>query len=1468
MSTQDERRSAILTEVGALIGPGSTATPALIEAYYRHVLTEDLAARSSEDLLGALLAHLALARERTPGQTAVQAFTPRVETHGWAPGNTVIQVVTDDAPFIVDSITVLLDRLGEEIRLFVHPILRVQRDDAGLITGFENEDGIAESWVSVEVPRAGGQEALDTLAETVRGVVNEVEAAVADWRAMVERAEEISAGLAHSPAAVGADERGRVAELLDWLVRDHFVFLGYRRYELQEHDGGTALVQVPGSGLGLMRGDGGTPTRPLSGVLLDKALDPELLIITEANAMSTVHRAAHLDYVGVKTFDEQGRVNGEHRFIGLFTSAVHHSSVLEIPVIATKVGQVLERAGLEADSHAGTRLVNLLERYPRDDLFQSDVGYLAEVTTRIIASRFHRRTLLFARPDAFGRFTSCLVVLPRDRYTPRVRERIEAILMRAYHGTAAEHSVRVSDSTMAILHFVIRRDSVDAPTVDLDVVQEWIRAAVRTWHGEWRDALIAEFGEVEAARLAQRWADGFDEAYKAQHSPRMSAVDVSHLEALTVSDTSGDTSGDTTADAGLRAGLYQELDGAAGARRLRLYSARALELTEVLPILLDFGLRVLDERTTRVVANDGSQGYILDFGIAAEESFWRSGTGPEAGFLPAFLAVWRRRAESDPLNQLVGTANLTWMQVVVLRLVATYLRQTTPYSLNYLEAALVENAEIARHLVSLFEARFALAADGTDGADATGREQLEDAAAQGIEAALENVPSLDHDTMIRAYVDVIRAGQRTNFYQPADGLPPEAVAFKLVPGLVPHLPAPRPLVEAWVYSPRLEGVHLRFGKVARGGLRWSDRRDDFRTEVLGLVKAQMVKNSVIVPAGAKGGFCPKNLPDPQKDRGAWLAAGRSAYEQFVGALLTVTDTIRDGATVNPERVVRHDADDTYLVVAADKGTASFSDLANEVSAAYDFWLGDAFASGGSSGYDHKGMAITARGAWESVKRHFLEMDIDTQTTDFTVVGVGDMSGDVFGNGMLLSRHLKLVAAFDHRHIFIDPTPDPETSFAERERMFALPHSSWADYDTSLISTGGGVFPRSAKSIDVTPQMREALGLGNAFADGHATPAELMRAILVAPVDLLWNGGIGTYIKATDELNSEVGDRANDAIRVNGADLRCRVVGEGGNLGASQRGRIEAAQNGIRINTDAIDNSGGVDSSDQEVNIKILLGTVEAAGRMTRPQRDELLRSMTDEVAEKVLRTNYEQNVLLANARHEGAEMSAAYERLMTWLEEHGGLDRDLEALPSSDELVRRGEKGRGLTSPELAVLVAYAKLTIEAQLLDTTLPDDPWFEQELAEYFPEPLREFTDALQGHPLRREIIATRLSNSVVNRGGITFVLRAMEDTGATLAEAVKAYVVAREVFRLRDFVLQVEALDCHVPTASQCELYLQFTRLLDTGVRELLATPLGGVADEIARYASEAKGSGDAPTSTGELADQAFREVERTRGDSAA
>ncbi|WP_028709720.1 NAD-glutamate dehydrogenase [Propionicicella superfundia] len=1427
MSVTQERRCDLLAAAAGLhADPQAEPVAALLDAYYRHVLTEDLVQRRPDDLLGTVLSHRAAAAVRGRGEVLVHVFTPSVEAHGWATGNTVVQIVTDDTPFVVDSVTAELGRAGHEIRLLVHPQLPVVRDGEGRLTAVSPDpDAVVESWVDVEIARVSDPATVASVSARLRRVLGDVRAVVDDWQPMVTRAAAVAADVGEGVLPAAVDEVARVRSLLEWMTADNFLFLGYCRYRLVGEEGDPVLEPVDDTGLGLLRSRVSGDRRRLTGRVAAKAVEPSLLVLTKANSRSTVHRSSYLDYVGIKTFDDAGRVTGEHRFLGLFTSHAYNASVTAIPFLAAKVTRARELSGFADNSHSAKDLVSVLETYPRAELFQASAEVLSEVATSVVASRHHRQTQLFLRRDDYGRFTSCLVYLPRDRYDTEVRHRIEALLLSALDGVSAEHTALVTDSPLAMVHFVVRAaPGSEPPVVEAGELEGWLRSAVRTWDSDWRDAMFAEFGEEDAARLVDRWAGAFDDAYRATYPARVAAVDVRHLEGLGGS---------------LALNLTQPQGSAATERRLKLYSAQPIELNAVMPVLLDFGLQVTDERPHRVCPAGGDGRYILDFGIRAPAAeYWTRGGGDvREAFLDAISAVWSGLAESDRFNQLVGTIGATWSQIVCLRAVAAYLKQTTHYSQRYLEVALTGNPEIAASLVELFETRFD--PDRFVGQDEA-RNVAEEAVTRRVVEQLADVPSLDHDTIVRSFLSVIRATTRTNFYQSAwrvdSAAAPMPIALKLDPREVPHLPAPRPMYEVWVYSPAVEGVHLRFGKIARGGLRWSDRQEDFRTEVLGLVKAQMVKNAVIVPTGAKGGFYPKRLPDPQHRR-EWLDRGADAYRMFVGALLSVTDNLVGGVVVPPARVVRRDGDDTYLVVAADKGTAAFSDLANSVAEERGFWLGDAFASGGSTGYDHKAMGITARGAWESVRRHFLGLGVDPAKDEVTVVGIGDMSGDVFGNGMLLSRHLRLVAAFDHRHIFVDPDPDPEVGFAERKRLFDLPGSSWADYAPELLGEGGGVFPRTAKSIPVSERMRAVFPLGDAT---RVTPDELIRAVLCADVDLLWNGGIGTYVKASDEQHADIGDRANDGVRVDGRQLRCRVVGEGGNLGVSQRGRIEAALHGVRVNTDAIDNSGGVDSSDHEVNLKILLAHALRGGEMTWRQRNEVLRSMSDDVAARVLRTNYEQNVLLSNARHLGDGMLGAHDRLMEWLEDRGMLDRALEALPDHAALQQRAKDGVGLTSPEFSVLVAYAKMALKDALLESTLPDDPWFEATLGEYFPPRVRGDDAAMAAHPLRREIIATQVANSLVNRGGITFAHRAMEETGASVPEIAKAFVVCREAFDMAGFVREVEALDGRASAAVQSELYIEFRRLLDQAVRTLLArrTGLAGVQDEIDRYRSAA------------------------------
>ena len=1400
-------------------GPDAIHDPelgAFLTRYYRHVAAEDLLGRDASDVLGAALSHRRLAADRPVGSARVRVFTPSVEDHGWMSAHTVVEVVTDDMPFLVDSVAAVLHHANLNVHLVVHPQFSVVRSLPGQLEHLEladdsaepDADAVPEAWMHFEVDRLSDPGQLRALEESLLESLRDVREVVEDWEKMREAALRVADSLVSHPPPLPEAEVADAWELLRWLVDDHFTFLGYREYTLESRDGEDVLATVPGSGLGLLRTDRteSVSFSKLPPEVRARAREKKLLVLTKANSRSTVHRSAYLDYIGVKSFDADGNVSGERRLLGLLTASAYSESVQRIPVLRRRAKSVLEMAGFPAMSHSGKDLMQILETYPRDELFQMDSEELLPIVTAVLHLAERRQVRVFLRPDRYGRFMSAMVYLPRDRYTTKVRLAMEAILLEAFDGDTADYTARVSESVLARLHYVIRASSGGSlADVDVSALERRLAQATRSWDDDFSEALLDQLGEERAVRLLRRYGGAFPEAFKEDFPARAAVADVKRMEEL-------------SEDGAMGMNLYEPPNAQPGERRFKVYRAGAeMSLAEVLPVLQKMGVEVTDERPYEIERRDGVRLWLYDFGLR------HAAPGDGAADVPSeelkqlfqatFAAAWDGRIESDGLNALVMLAGLSWRQASVLRAYTKYLRQAgSTFSQEYVELALSSNLGLARRLVELFEARFDPAFSGD-------REAAMGQIVQSVLTGLESVRSLDQDRIIRSLLGLVRATLRTNYYQPGpDGAPKPFISFKLDPQQIPELPAPRPTFEIWVYSPRVEGVHLRFGPVARGGLRWSDRREDFRTEVLGLVKAQAVKNAVIVPVGAKGGFVPKQLPDPVNGREAWLSEGVRAYRCFISGLLDITDNLVDGVIVPPLNVVRHDGDDAYLVVAADKGTATFSDIANGIAKDYGFWLGDAFASGGSAGYDHKAMGITARGAWESVKRHFRELGLDTQTEDFSVIGIGDMSGDVFGNGMLLSEHIRLVAAFDHRHIFLDPNPDAATAFAERKRLFELPRSSWEDYDASLLSEGGGIYPRSAKSVPITPEVAEVLDLGEVT---RLTPHELMRAVLRAPVDLFWAGGIGTYVKAESESQSDAGDKANDAIRINGADVRARVVGEGGNLSFTQLGRVEAAMAGVRINTDAIDNSAGVDTSDHEVNIKILLDTVVRAGDLTEKQRNQLLVQMTDDVAAHVLRDNYEQNILLGNARAQAHSMLPVHKRLIRLMEENDWLDRGLEFLPSDAELDRRDGIGGGLTSPEFCVMVAYSKMTLAAQLLATDLPDEPYFRKVLESYFPPAIVErYADQLESHPLRREIITTVVVNDMINRGGITFAYRAGEEAGANPAEIARAYAVVREIFDLDPFFAQVEELDNKVPTQAQAWLYLETRRLLDRATRWML------------------------------------------------
>ncbi|MFB7632804.1 NAD-glutamate dehydrogenase [Streptomyces sp. NPDC056149] len=1413
-----------------------------LQRYYLHTAPEDLADRDPVDVFGAALSHYRLAKHRPQGTANVRVHTPTVEENGWTCSHSVVEVITDDMPFLVDSVTNELSRQGRGIHVVIHPQLTVRRDVAGklievLDAGSEihgpngrakaaelPHDAVVESWIHVEIDRETDREDLKQITADLLRVLSDVREAVEDWDKMRSASLRIAEELPGEPIAddIRAEDVEEARELLRWLSDDHFTFLGYREYELASAPGDDGvdedvLSAVPGTGLGILRSDpahresdAGHPVSPsfnrLPADARSKAREHKLLILTKANSRATVHRPSYLDYVGVKKFDKAGNVIGERRFLGLFSSAAYTESVRRVPMIRRKVAEVLEGAGFSPNSHDGRDLLQILETYPRDELFQTPPDQLRTIATSVLYLQERRRLRLYLRQDEYGRYYSALVYLPRDRYTTAVRLRLIDLLKEELGGTSVDFTAWNTESVLSRLHFLIRVEPgtrLPEPTdADVDRIEARLVEAARSWADGFAEALTAEVGEERAAELLRRYAHAFPEGYKADNSPRAAVADLTHLEKLT-EEPGRDFS----------VSLYEPVNAAPGERRFKIYRrGEPVSLSKVLPGLNRLGVEVVDERPHELRRADATLAWIYDFGLRMPEHV--TGDDARERFQEAFTAVWTGAAESDNFNKLVLRAGLNWRQAMVLRAYAKYLRQAgSTFSQTYMEDTLSNNVHTTRLLVSLFEARM------SPERQSAGTELI-DGLLEELDGALDQVASLDEDRILRSFLTVIKATLRTNHYQKdGGGNWRPYLSMKLDPQAIPDLPAPRPAYEIWVYSPRVEGVHLRFGKVARGGLRWSDRREDFRTEILGLVKAQMVKNTVIVPVGAKGGFVGKQLPDPAQDRDAWLAEGIASYKTFISGLLDITDNLVGGQVVPPRDVVRHDEDDTYLVVAADKGTATFSDIANEVAESYGFWLGDAFASGGSAGYDHKGMGITARGAWESVKRHFRELGHDTQTQDFTVVGVGDMSGDVFGNGMLLSEHIRLVAAFDHRHIFLDPKPDAATSYAERRRLFELPRSSWADYNTELLSQGGGIHPRSAKSIPINAQVRAALGIEPGVK--KMTPADLMQAILKAPVDLLWNGGIGTYVKASAESQADVGDKSNDAIRVNGEDLRVKVVGEGGNLGLTQLGRIEFAAAGGKINTDAIDNSAGVDTSDHEVNIKILLNSVVSDGDMTVKQRNKLLAQMTDEVGALVLRNNYAQNTALALAIAQSSSMLHAQQRFMRRLVRDGHLDRALEFLPTDRQIRERLSAGRGLTQPETAVLLAYTKITVADALIQTGLPDDPYLQHLLHAYFPTALREdFTGQVDGHALRREIVTTVLVNDTVNTGGTSFLHRMREETGASLEEVVRAHTAARAIFRLGEVWDDVEALDNVVAADVQTRIRLHSRRLVERGTRWLL------------------------------------------------
>ena len=1412
MRIETENKSRIVEALAARARRrkgGGAGAARFVAQFYRDVAEADLAAAGDRRALGGAMSLWELLRTRERGKPNIRVFNPDTRADGWTSPHTVVDIVNDDMPFLVDSVTAEINRQNFSIHLVVHPIVAVERDRAGRLKKLCGTGAArAESVMHFEITELRRPDSLERLRSGLEAVLVDVRAAVENLTAMQARLAEAAEDLESDPSRASREEIAEAGAFLRWLDDSSFTFIGYREYDFARRGGAVRLKRARAPGLGILR----NPARSVltgwrDGAVLPEVAayceDPRPLSVSKANGRSPVHRSVHLDTVMVKKFTPRGRVAGVRIFVGLFTPLVHRQSLSDIPMLARKAATVVARSGFPPDSHNAMSLLQILESLPRSDLFQYSDDDLLRTALGVLQIRGSQKVALFARRDAFNRFVSCLIYVPRERYTAQLRGIMREIVEQEFGAAVSVIYLEVSDEAHARVQFIVPTPAGRPVDFDLQAIENRLAEAGSDWRDAFSQALAETHGEAEGLEVFELYEDAFPASYRERHGAGQALTDIAKIDSVL-------RTGAIAADLWRPSGLDDFWV------HFRIYHPdEPLPLSDVLPMLENMGLRVIGETAHRIVRKGaGRDVWLHDFGMQTKHRRPVDLDRAKHNFEAQFIEIRRGGIENDGFNALALATGLHWRQIAMLRAYCKYLRQAAiPFSQSYMEETLLANPEIAEAIVALFGSIF----DPDLAPDRRGRRSSR--IRNRLAAALDAVEDLDQDRILRRYLNLVLATLRTNYYQRgADGAPKPHISFKIDSNAVEDLPRPAPMFEIFVYAPRMEAIHLRGGRVARGGIRWSDRREDFRTEILGLMKAQMTKNAVIVPTGSKGGFVVKRPPPADAGRDAVIAEGIACYRTMISGLLDLTDNIAPGGVVHPDRVVRCDGDDPYLVVAADKGTASFSDIANEVARLYGFWLDDAFASGGSIGYDHKGMGITARGAWESVKRHFRELGADIQSGDFTCVGIGDMSGDVFGNAMLLSGRIRLVGAFNHLHIFVDPDPDPAAGLTERKRLFEMPRSAWTDYDAKSISAGGGVFERRAKAIAVTPEMRRALDLP---PGDSLTPNALIQALLRAPVDLLWFGGIGTYVKAPRETHQDVGDRVNDPVRVDADALRCRVVGEGANLGFTQRGRIAYALGGGRINADFIDNSGGVSTSDREVNIKILLGEALAAGRLSRAGRDRLLAEMTGEVARQVLGDNYRQSMALTHFETEGGRLIGKASRLIRALERAGHLDRGSEFLPDDETLDERKAAGLGLTRPELAVLLSYAKLALYDDILASDIPDDPSLIQDVGYYFPRPIRAaFGDLIPGHRLRREISATYVVNSMTNRAGPTFVQEAVDRTGAAAAEVAKAYLIGRRIFDLSRLWREIEALDTIASAAIQTRLNLDILRLIERSTIWLL------------------------------------------------
>lgn len=1416
-----------------VIAPEALLTFARV--FYDTLSQDDLRSRSIEDLCASMLTLWTCISQRQGKTPDIHIYNPNFAEHGWSSKHTVIALCQTDMPFLVDSMVMEIDRLG----ICVHFIINTgriyfKRDSTHRVTKMllpedAHENTAAEAVVYLEIDYIDDEKALKNLKECLKRVLYDVSLAVNGWSGMLQKVAESISDLQQVANTLDPDELSESLDFLQWLLDGYFTFLGCRDYRFAKADKANGTIDlVPNSGYGVLSEKSTSTLSKNLAELPPRArenlLSRQILVIAKTNTMSTVHRPAYTDYIAIKQFDDQGQVIGFRLLIGLYTSSAYNSNPQHIPFLRKKIAYVLEKSKLSKVGHSGKALINILETLPRDDLFQAHDKELFDLAIGILHLKERQKTRLFIRKDSYNRYFSCLVYLPKDRVDTELRLKMQTILLQELHGFESSFTTLFTESVLARIHFVIRIDAAAPNEYDYENIEQKIIAASHSWSDSLKEELQVQHGAVRGLHYFNRYRHAFSSGYREEYSSHVALIDIEHVEKLSETHQ-------------LEMAFSKTYSDTTGKIQIKLYRADTPSpLSDVLPILENMGFRVIGESPHALHFDDGKTVWVNDFQVVSSDGVIVNIDEIRDLFQDAFSRVWFNEVDNDRFNRLILAAQLSWKETALLRTYARYLKQIGfTFSQDYIAESLYHNPIFAKSLVSTFKLRF-------DPKNPAKNQQVLEQVLIDANDNLNTVSSLDEDRILRRLLALILATLRTNYFlTDKDAKDLSYISLKLCPEKIPDMPLPKPMFEIFVYSPRVEGVHLRGAKVARGGIRWSDRREDFRTEILGLMKAQQVKNAVIVPLGAKGGFVPKMLPS-DGDRESVLHEAIACYQIFMHGLLDITDNIIEGQVVAPVNVVRYDEDDPYLVVAADKGTATFSDIANAISQEYNFWLGDAFASGGSAGYDHKKMGITAKGAWESARRHFRELsNTDIQTMDFTVIGVGDMSGDVFGNGMLLSRHIRLVAAFNHMHIFIDPNPDAEKSFIERERLFQLPRSSWDDYDRAVLSPGAAIFRRNEKSLKLSPQIQQLLGV----TDVEISPNELIKAIFKAPVDMFWNGGIGTFVKADAETDIFVGDRTNDGIRVNAKELGCKVVVEGGNLGFTQKARIEYSQNGGYINTDFIDNSGGVDCSDHEVNLKILLNRITVNGDLTLKQRNKLLADMTDEVAELVLKNNYSQTEALSLEVFVSAQTVDLLHRYLLSLEKRGRINRKIEGLPTDQEILERKAAGLGFSRPEIAVLLAYDKILLKEDILASDLPEDPYFFDMLAAAFPKRIsKKYEKELMQHSLRRELIATQLSSFVINAMGINFVHRLNAETGAPIAFVIRAYVASHELFGLEGLWAKIRSLDGKVEPKVQFAMMLKLYFLARRSTRWFLRNFSGDfsvtkVTESFARALQELK-----------------------------